>query len=105
MLKRFFDLASIVLQYIIPFTAITYSYAKVCIILSKRIRPGKTKEKEQLELKRKKRTNQMLIAMVVIFAGCWMPLNIVHLIMEFKVDFTTHQYFSSVFFVAHGIAM
>jgi neuropeptide Y receptor len=105
MLKRFFDLASLVLQYIIPFTVITYSYTKVWIILSKRTRPGKTKEKEQIELKRKKRTNRMLVAMVIIFAGCWMPLNIVHQIMEFKKDFTQNPHFSSVFFVAHVIAM
>ena len=105
MLKRFFDIASLVLQYLIPFTVITYSYTKVWIILSKRTRPGKTKEKEQLELKRKKKTNRMLIAMVIIFAGCWMPLNAVHLTMEFKENFMNHPNFSAYFFVAHVIAM
>lgn len=105
MSKRFFNLASMVLQYLIPFTVITYSYTKVWLILSNRTRPGKTKEKEQLELKRKKRTNRMLIAMVIIFAGCWMPLNCVHLVMEFNIDFTKQSYFSNVFFIAHVIAM
>lgn len=105
MSKRFFNLASMVLQYLIPFTVITYSYTKVWLILSNRTRPGKTKEKEQLELKRKKRTNRMLIAMVIIFAGCWMPLNCVHLIMEFNINFTKQSYFSNVFFIAHVIAM
>jgi neuropeptide F receptor len=75
MSKRFYDLASLVLQYLMPFTLITYSYAKVWYILSKRTRPGKSKEKEELELKRKKRTNRMLVAMVLIFAMCWLPLN------------------------------
>lgn len=105
MSKRFFNLASMVLQYLIPFTVITYSYTKIWLILSNRTRPGKTKEKEQLELKRKKRTNRMLIAMVIIFAGCWMPLNCVHLIMEFNINFTKQSYFSNVFFIAHVIAM
>lgn len=105
MSRRFFNLASMVLQYLIPFTVITYSYIKVWIILSNRTRPGKTKEKEQLELKRKKRTNRMLIAMVLIFAGCWMPLNCVYLIMEFNSGFTKQSYFSSVFFITHVIAM
>jgi hypothetical protein len=105
MSKRFFNLSSMVLQYLIPFALITYSYTKVWIILSNRTRPGKTKEKEQIELKRKKRTNRMLIAMVIIFAGCWMPLNSVHLIMEFNNEFTHKTYFSTIFFVAHVIAM
>lgn len=103
--KRFFDLASLVLQYLIPFIVISYSYTKVWIILSNRTRPGKTKEKEIIELRRKKRTNYMLVAMVAIFAVCWMPLNIVHLTMEFNTEFTKQHYFSFVFFIAHVIAM
>ena len=73
--------------------------------MSNRTRPGKTKEKERLELKRKKKTNHMLIAMVTIFAVCWMPLNCVHLIMEFSPLFTKQDNFSNVFFIAHVIAM
>lgn len=105
MLKRFFELASLVLQYLIPFIVITFCYTVIWIILSKRTKPGRTKEKEQIELKRKKRTNRMLVAMVAIFAGCWMPLNIVHLIMEFKKNFTDSTNFSIIFFTAHVIAM
>lgn len=88
----------------IPFAVITYSYMKVWIILSNRKRPGKCKEKEQLELKRKKRTNLMLVAMVSIFAMCWIPLNSVHFLMEFNMTFTKTEYFSTVFFIAHVIA-
>jgi neuropeptide Y receptor len=107
MSKRFFNLASYVLQYLIPFTVITYSYVKVWIVLSKRTRPGtrREQEREHIELKRKKKTNRMLVAMVVIFAGCWMPLNCVHLLMEFHEPFNTKSYSSTVFFVAHVIAM
>ena len=105
MSKRLFNLTSFALQYLIPFTVITYSYAKVWYILSKRKRPGKNKEKEHLELKRKKKTNLMLVAMVVIFAGCWMPLNCVHFTMEFNISFTNDKSFSTIFFIAHVIAM
>ncbi len=104
MSKRFYDLASLVLQYLMPFTLITYSYAKVWYILSKHTRPGKSKEKEEMDLKRKKRTNRMLVAMVLIFAICWMPLNTVFLIIEFSPDLLT-RFFSTVFFSAHVIAM
>jgi hypothetical protein len=105
MSRRFFNLASLVLQYILPFTVITYSYTKVWIILSNRTRPGNTKEKEKLDLKRKKRTNRMLISMVVIFAFCWLPLNCVYLIMEFYHEFAKWPYFFTVFFISHAIAM
>jgi hypothetical protein len=105
MSRRFFNLASLVLQYILPFTVITFSYTKVWIILSNRTRPGNTKDKEKLDLRRKKRTNRMLISMVVIFAFCWLPLNCVYLIMEFYPDFAKWPYFFTVFFISHAIAM
>ncbi len=105
MSRRFHNLASLVLQYIIPFTVITYSYAKIWIILSNRKRPGKSKIKDQLDLKRKKKTNLMLIAMVFIFAVCWMPLNIVHFAMEFNPSFTNNKHFITLFLIAHVIAM
>ena len=41
MLKRFFELASLVLQYLIPFAAISYSYTKIWRILSKHTKPGR----------------------------------------------------------------
>ena len=66
---------------------------------------SKKVEKEKLDLKRKKRTNRMLVSMVIIFAGCWMPLNCIYLIMEFNSNFTEKSYFSLVFFVSHAIAM
>nr|QVK45910.1 G protein-coupled receptor [Proales similis] len=107
MSKRFFNLASYILQYLIPFTVISYSYIKIWRVLSNRTRPGTRleQERENQELSRKKKTNFMLVAMVVIFAGCWMPLNCVHLLMEFNHNFNQNYYFSTVFFIAHVIAM
>ena len=41
-----------------------------------------TQAREEAELKRKKRTNRMLIAMVAIFVTCWLPLNCAHIIRD-----------------------
>ena len=49
MSKRFFNLASLVLQYLIPFIVITDSYTKVWIMLSNRNRPGNMGGKKQNE--------------------------------------------------------
>jgi neuropeptide F receptor len=98
-----FDISSFILQYIIPAAVITYSYFEVWLALSKRARPSQCVEKEKLELKRKRKTNYMLIAMVAIFAICWMPLNIIHLIISLqneKIIIT-----KSMFTIAHLVAM
>ena len=47
----------------------------------------------------------MLIAMVSIFVCCWLPLNVVHIISEYRETVTEWNYFVLVFFIAHVIAM
>ena len=43
--------------------------------------------------------------MVSIFVCCWLPLNVVHIISEYRESITEWNYFVLVFFIAHVIAM
>jgi hypothetical protein len=91
------------LQYLIPFSVISFSYYKVWVALARRSLPGRTRVREEVEICRKKRTNRMLIAMVVIFAICWLPLNIVHMVAEFHRSDLRH--YKVLFLSTHVIAM
>ena len=78
------------------------------VILCYQVKIGsgnRSREREEQEIRRKKRTNKMLIAMVVIFMCCWMPLNVVLLVREYEVSVEHWYYFTLVFFIAHVIAM
>ncbi|CAF3434752.1 unnamed protein product [Rotaria socialis] len=101
--RRFFNFSSLILQYLIPFSVISFSYYKVWVALARRSLPGRTRIREEVEICRKKRTNRMLIAMVVIFAICWLPLNIVHMITEFYRSQLSH--YKVLFLSTHVIAM
>ncbi|UJR15916.1 hypothetical protein I4U23_002837 [Adineta vaga] len=101
--RRFFNFSSLVLQYLIPFSVISFSYYKVWVALARRSLLGRTRVREEVELCRKKRTNRMLIAMVVIFAICWLPLNIVHMVNEFHRQELNH--YRALFLSTHVIAM
>ncbi|BFY97596.1 hypothetical protein BsWGS_00636 [Bradybaena similaris] len=108
--RQFFTVTSLVLQYIVPCSIITFCYTMVSMALKKRskVKIGsgvRTREREEMEIKRKKRTNNMLIAMVVIFVLCWMPLNMVHLWRDADKSMEGWYYFTLIFFVAHVIAM
>ena len=63
------------------------------------------RDREEAEIRRKRRTNKMLIAMVSIFVCCWLPLNVVHIVSEYKPALLEWRYFSLIFFEAHVIAM
>ncbi|CAF1379008.1 unnamed protein product, partial [Didymodactylos carnosus] len=79
-------------------------YCKVWLTLTRRRLPGRTRIREEIEICRKKRTNRMLIAMVVIFVICWLPLNIVHMVSEFHREELNKNY-KTLFLTSHVIAM
>ncbi|ESO90981.1 hypothetical protein LOTGIDRAFT_73358, partial [Lottia gigantea] len=108
--RQFFTVTSLVLQYLVPCSIISFCYTMVSLALKRRtlVKIGtgtRTRERDELEIRRKKRTNKMLIAMVTIFVCCWMPLNIFHLVREYERSVMTWSHFALVFFVAHVIAM
>nr|KAG5708305.1 hypothetical protein BaRGS_034336 [Batillaria attramentaria] len=108
--RQFFTVTSLVLQYIVPCTIITFCYSMVSLALRRRSKVkigsgARSREREELEIRRKKRTNKMLIAMVVIFVSCWMPLNVVLLVRDYQESVMNWYYFTLIFFIAHVIAM
>lgn len=84
--RRTFSTCTSVIQFIVPFVIIAFCYSKVCSKLKIRakFKPGaKSARKEELERERSRRTNRMLIAMVIIFGLAWLPLNVHNLVVDF----------------------
>ncbi|KAM7535623.1 hypothetical protein Aperf_G00000089167 [Anoplocephala perfoliata] len=104
-----FTVSSFVLQFVVPSLVMTICYTRIGLVLHNRAKKRigiKTRLKEEAELKRKRRTIKMLIAMVVIFMACWIPLNCFWLISDLEwFDFSKSDYFTLVFFVCHIFAM
>lgn len=106
--RKAFGFSTSVLQFVIPFTIISFCYTKVCLKLRERARckPGaKSARKEEMERERTRRTNRMLIAMVVIFGASWLPLNINNLVQDFYQPADHWQFAGAFFMLAHAIAM
>ncbi|ULT81363.1 hypothetical protein L5515_017194 [Caenorhabditis briggsae] len=95
-----FGLVVMTLQFIVPFVLIAISYTKIWLFLNSR--HSMTERKS--DIKRKKRLLRMLICMVVIFAICWFPFNLLNCLRDLKfVDFS--NYFVMVFTPVHLISM
>ena len=108
--RQFFTVTSLILQYIVPCSIISFCYFRVSMVLrvraKNRIGSGSNnREREEQELKRKRRTNKMLIAMIAIFVVCWLPLNIMHITADFRHKIVEFNYYVFLFFIAHVIAM
>lgn len=106
--RRTFSFSTSTLQFVVPFSIISFCYMRVCCKLRDRARakPGaKSVKKEEMERKRTRRTNRMLISMVVIFGASWLPLNLYNLVMDFFIQAANWKYANAFFFLSHAVAM
>lgn len=106
--RKSFVVSTSILQFVIPFALIAYCYIKICYKLRQRTRtkPGlKSARKEEIERERTKRTNRMLISMVLIFGASWLPLNLYNLVQDFYQPASGWLYARAFFLLAHAIAM
>lgn len=104
--RKIFGTITFGLQFIVPFTVISFCYLRVSSRLNSRARTkvgSKTAKKEEADRERKKRTNRMLIAMVGVFGISWLPLSVVNIVTDY-VDFD-NDLFMMPFFMAHCLAM
>ncbi|EEC02244.1 prolactin-releasing peptide receptor-like [Ixodes scapularis] len=104
--RKTFSSLTTTLQFLVPLSIVTFCYVRVCCRLQDRVRakPGARSLKE-MERKRTRRTNRMLISMVLIFAVSWMPLNLYNLVADFYIPASKWPYSNAFFFLSHAIAM
>ncbi|XP_055866174.1 G-protein coupled receptor 83-like [Biomphalaria glabrata] len=94
------------LQYCLPFTLIAVAYGRIVQSLWARTQVGAVTANQQLSQARAKRKSiKLLIAVVVVFAICWLPLNMYHLLTDLHPQPETFQYNTLVFFTCHWIAI
>ncbi|XP_063431322.1 neuropeptide Y receptor type 2-like [Mytilus trossulus] len=108
--SRIFSITCLLFQYIVPCSIIMFSYTSVSLVLKTRIQSNhlnqsKTKKQEEIDMKRKQRTNKMLVTMVTVFVCCWLPLNITITVAEYISSFSNWHYYTLCFFSAHIVAM
>ncbi|XP_054157482.1 G-protein coupled receptor 83-like [Oppia nitens] len=89
-------------QYLIPITITCICYLKICWFIYRRKIVGQITESHRSTLVRRKwRRIKMLIMVVLVFAICWLPFNVFHLLMDFYII----GYSYTLFFVNHWFAM
>nr|CAH8848163.1 unnamed protein product [Trichobilharzia regenti] len=109
--RPIYAVITFILQFVAPCMIISLCYYRVSCVLrsrgSTKIGCGpKSREKEELEVKRNRRTNQMLIAMVVIFVVCWIPLNVLWVVADIIGEVVENSvHFHNTFILCHMIAM
>ncbi|CDS41970.1 neuropeptide receptor [Echinococcus multilocularis] len=110
--RRIFSILSFVFQFVAPSVVITFCYFYVSRLLRNRRQQKlgsrlRSTQKQDFEARRHNKTNRMLIAMVVVFVVCWIPLNALSIYSDIKTNDPnfTLPYFNAIFVTCHIIAM
>lgn len=104
--ERFLTITTFILQYCIPFSLISVAYGRIVQSLWARTHVGAVTAKQQLSQARAKRKSiKLLIAVVIVFAICWLPLNMYHLLTDFHPEPAVFQYNTMAFFTCHWVAI
>ncbi|XP_018022277.1 prolactin-releasing peptide receptor-like [Hyalella azteca] len=107
-MRRIFSSFTTIMQFGVPFIIILYCYVMISVRMNERIRiksGSRGSQKEESDREKKRRTNRMLIAMVTIFGGCWLPFNTIHLVGDYNASASKSAYYNLCFFITHTLAM
>ncbi|XP_076372830.1 G-protein coupled receptor 83-like [Tachypleus tridentatus] len=92
-------------QYVIPLAMTTAAYGRIVVRIWRRETIGDVTEQQLTsQLQAKRRTIKMLILVGIVFALCWLPLNLYHLIIDFNLS-SEFLPSTTYFFMFHWLAM
>ncbi|XP_078061300.1 prolactin-releasing peptide receptor-like [Mustelus asterias] len=99
-----YSCAILLLSYVLPLSTITISYIAITSHLKKRSMAGRNHSKWS---KDKRKTFILLIISAVVFATCWLPLQILNLIIDVDSDLTilNYRYIKVLHLSCHWVAM
>lgn len=104
--EKFLTVTTFILQYCVPFTLIAIAYGRIVQSLWARTHVGAVTANQQLSQARAKRKSiKLLIAVVIVFAICWLPLNLYHLLTDLHPKPQMFQYNTMAFFACHWVAI
>ena len=84
--RQVFGTITFIAQFLIPFIVIAVSYVRLSIHLNDRAKVkigARSSKREEKERERKKRTNRMLVAMVIVFGVSWLPMMATNIVNDF----------------------
>ncbi|XP_005990852.3 prolactin releasing hormone 2 receptor [Latimeria chalumnae] len=85
--RLFYSCSVLFFSYMLPLSAVLVSYCAISCHLRKRSVPGAILYSQEKWTKKKQKTFRMLTISVLVFAVCWLPLQVVNLIRDIDLEF------------------
>ncbi|CAK9799551.1 RYamide receptor [Anthophora quadrimaculata] len=104
--KYDYSIALLVLQYVIPITVLMFTYTSIAVMVWGKRPPGEAENARDQRMARSKRKMvKMMVTVVIVFTICWLPFNILNLLMDNNETLGSWSGLPFVWMVLHWLAM
>ncbi|XP_035205702.1 neuropeptide receptor 22-like [Stegodyphus dumicola] len=94
------------LQYVVPLCLISMVYVNIALKLKDPKIPGNKEDiRDNAILKNRKKVIHMLFLVVMLFAICWLPLQLYNVLQEVIPQINNYKYINIIWFCCHWLAM
>ncbi|XP_043525960.1 RYamide receptor-like [Frieseomelitta varia] len=104
--KYYYSIALLVLQYVIPITVLMFTYTSIAVMVWGKRPPGEAENvRDQRMARSKRKMIKMMVTVVIVFTICWLPFNILNLIMDNNETLGSWTGLPFVWMVLHWLSM
>ncbi|KAJ7990388.1 hypothetical protein DPEC_G00299790 [Dallia pectoralis] len=86
-LRLLYSCCVLVASYMIPLLSVSVSYCAITVHLRRHSLPGEPSHCQQRWSQRRRKTFSLLVASVLAFALCWLPLQVLNLLLDLDPDY------------------
>ncbi|MEQ2225339.1 hypothetical protein ILYODFUR_016405 [Ilyodon furcidens] len=86
-LRLLYSCFILITSYMIPLLSVSVSYCGITVSLKRYSVPGEPSSSQQRWSQRRKKTFSLLVASVLAFALCWLPLQVLNLLLDLDPEF------------------
>ncbi|XP_039493698.1 RYamide receptor isoform X2 [Drosophila santomea] len=103
--EYYYTLSLFGLQFVVPLGVLIFTYTRITIRVWGKKPPGEAETSRDQRMARSKRKMvKMMLTVVVVFTSCWLPFNILQLLLNDE-EFTRWEPLPYVWFAFHWLAM
>ncbi|KAF7268202.1 tachykinin-like peptides receptor 99D isoform X1 [Rhynchophorus ferrugineus] len=103
--EYYFNVAFLIITYLVPILSMTYTYARIGIELWGSQSIGECTQRQMDNIKSKRRVVKMMMVVVIIFAVCWLPYQLYFIVISYFPEITNSEYIQETFLAIYWLAM
>ncbi|XP_029038588.1 RYamide receptor-like isoform X2 [Osmia bicornis bicornis] len=104
--RYYYSIALLVLQYVIPIMVLVFTYTSIAVMVWGKRPPGEAENvRDQRMARSKRKMVKMMVTVVIVFTICWLPFNILMLIMDNNEALNNWAGLPLVWMALHWLAM